>query len=425
MKVVIRMKKCKVDKITKYNIKIDNELCTEYKGKRLVGFGSSMTVKSEEDSKVTLYLLTDRGPNMDGPCVDNKSSKVFIIPDFIPHVVEVELVGDKAECKKIIKLRSVKGEYASGIPIEPGELGTTNEIALDGEMNRLEYDDNGLDVEGIAMDRSGHIWICDEYGPFIIEYDQGGNELRRFSPGNGIPDVFKERHPNRGFEALTVTPNGKIYAAVQSILDIKGETYDTGTFIRVLEINPMSGETREFAYPHDIEEYKRTRDGKIGDMYAISDNKILLIEQGKSKKGKRNMLYLIDISGADDISEFLINGKAPEYCCDRDELKEVNFIKKELIMDIRDLGWKFYKAEGLAVLSDRKTIFIINDNDFGVDIKVKDKARDEKKPNIKDYSYDGEGTFTYHGKKAEPSFNIISTDEELCLWKIELEEPLQ
>ncbi len=419
------MKNYKTHKITKYDVKIDNELCTEYKGTKLAGYGSSMTVKSEENDKVILYLLTDRGPNMDGPCIEDKSSKIFILPNFIPHIVEVELKGNVAECKRIIKLKSVNGEYASGIPIKPGELGTTNEIAVDEEMNRLEYDDNGLDVEGIAVDGKGHIWVCDEYGPFIIEYDEDGNELRRFSPGNGIPDVFKERHPNRGFEAITVTPNGNIYAAVQSILDIKGETYDTGTFIRILEINPMSGETREFAYPHDIEEYKRSRDGKIGDMYAISDNKILLIEQGKSKNGKRNILYLIDIKGADDISDFLINGKAPEYCCDRKEMKEVNFIKKEFIMDIRDLGWKFYKAEGLAVLNDKKTIFIINDNDFGLDIKVKDKSTKGKTTKINDYVYDENGKYTYNGKKVEPSIDIVPTDEELCLLRIELEEPLE
>ncbi|MCM1992148.1 esterase-like activity of phytase family protein [Oceanirhabdus seepicola] len=419
------MKNYKTHKITKYNIKIDDQFCTEYKGKKLLGFGSSMTVKSQQDDKVILYLLTDRGPNMDGPCIENKSSKVFTIPNFIPHIVEMELKGDVAECKRIIKLRGADGEYASGIPIKPGELGTTNEIALDEEMNRLEYDDNGLDVEGIAMDSNGHIWVCDEYGPFIIEYDDEGNELRRFSPGNGIPDIFKERHPNRGFEAITVTPNGNIYAAVQSILDIKGETYDTGTFIRILEVNPMSGETREFAYPHDIKEYKRSRDGKIGDMYAISDNKILLIEQGKSKKGKRNILYLIDIDKADDISDFLIKGKAPEYCCNRNEMKEVNFIKKHFIMDIRDLGWKFYKAEGLAVLNDKKTILIINDNDFGVDIKVKEESRNGKAFKIKDYVYDENGIYTRDGKKVEPSIDIVSTDEELCLWKIELEEPLE
>ena len=47
---------------------------------RLGGYGSDLAFSSKDS---TFWLLTDRGPNVDGPQPD---SKVFPLPDFVPHI---------------------------------------------------------------------------------------------------------------------------------------------------------------------------------------------------------------------------------------------------------------------------------------------------------------------------------------------------
>lgn len=149
-------------------------------------------------------------------------------------------------------------------------------------MNSLGYDINGLDPEGIAIDKDGNFWISDEYGPFIIKVDKNGKILEKLEPGNGLPEIVKHRIPNRGIEGLTIDKNGNIYAAVQSTLNVDGKTKDTAIFTRVLKIDPDTKEVKTFAYPID-KNYKSNSAAKIGDIYAVDENKLLIIEQGKQK----------------------------------------------------------------------------------------------------------------------------------------------
>lgn len=55
-----------------------------------------------------------------------------------------------------------------------------------------------------------------------------------------------------------MTPNGKVYAMLQSTLNIDGETKSTAQFIRLVELNPVSGATRTLAYPLDVDTHKKT-----------------------------------------------------------------------------------------------------------------------------------------------------------------------
>ena len=113
-------------------------------------------------------------------------------------------------------------------------------------MKKLSYDSNGLDTESIAVDSEGNFWTSDEYGPFIIKFDKNGKEFQRYEPGNGLPEILKYRQPNRGFEGLTISPSGKVFAAVQSGLNVNGETDSTAQFTRIVELDPKTGKTRIF-----------------------------------------------------------------------------------------------------------------------------------------------------------------------------------
>ena len=76
----------------------------------------------------------------------------------------------------------------------------------------------------------------------------------------------------------------------------------------------------------------------------------------------------------------------------------IQLAEKELLIDLREYGWRQEKAEGLALVNDR-TIALINDNDFGVAIDLQDP--ENKKAEVTDYIYHEDGTFTLDGKSAK------------------------
>ena len=44
---------------------------------------------------------------------------------------------------------------------------------------------------------------------------------------------------------------------------------------RLLELDPVTGITRMFAYPYDLDVYKKNSDAKIGDLVALDDQRLL------------------------------------------------------------------------------------------------------------------------------------------------------
>lgn len=100
--------------------------------------------------------------------------------------------------------------------------------------------------------------------------------------------------------------------------------------------------------------------------------------------------------------------------------------KKELLVDLRALGWQVEKAEGLAILPDNQTIIVVNDNDFGLSLNVNDPENPKAK--ITDYVLNADGSFTYQGKSAKPEVKIVPNSEverEMYMFKIKLPQPLK
>ncbi|TWH45557.1 esterase-like activity of phytase family protein [Sporomusa sp. KB1] len=427
-------------KVNRYTVAVPEKFYVNYQGSSKqefpkgfrTGFGSGIAVKSvNKDGSIEFYMITDRGPNGDGPeyQAGNKvtTSKFFPSPSFQPQIALARLKAGKVEIIKTIGLKDETGKPITGLPIKPGSIGSTNEIALDEKLTNLGYDSNGLDTEGIAVDAKGNFWVCDEYGPFIAQFNREGKLLRKYAPGAGLPEVLKYRIPNRGFEGIAIAPNGHVFAAVQSTLDIDGKTAKKAQFTRLVELDPVSGKTRMYAYPIDVGSYKSPKDAKIGDIFAVSNNKLLLIEQamGKDKK-MRNLVYLVDTQAATDLSGVTVNGVEPEFISDQAGLAGITFATKRLLVDLRALGWETEKAEGITLLPDRKTIVVTNDNDFGMAIEVDDSANPEA--GIGDYTLNADKTFTHKGVPAAPKVTIVSNSQVeryQYLWTIELPEPLQ
>ena len=390
------------------------------------GYGSSLAFKDiKSDGTIEFYGLTDRGPNGDIPkYIKNgkkMSGKFFPTPNFAPSigVITVNPAQGRADITASIPLK-VRGKAITGKPLPTGSTGSTNEIALNFQMKDLGTDPNGLDTEGLAVDKDGNFWISDEYGPFIVKADRHGNILEKYGPGTGLPRILASRVPNRGSEGLTIDERGHVFALIQSPLNVGGKTAKTAKYTRIVEFDPTTKETTMYAYPVDTG-YKNPGAAKLGDITSIGKGQFLMIEQGKQHGAMQNRIYKIGLNSAtpiadnDDLELGLLDGK-------------ITPAKKTLALDLRANGWNIEKAEGLALLPDRRTIAVVNDNDFGMDIAVTDKKAVD--PDVPDYTYDSDKKVIIYNKDKsvhKVKFSLkknAPAEQESQIWFFTLPEAL-
>lgn len=400
-----------------------------------VGIGSGLVFDGLEGDDLLLTTVTDRGPNADAPAVGKQDAKIFANPAFAPLLMKIRVSGGKATATQARPLHDEHGPI-SGLPLPGNLIGSTNELALSDTLQPLTSDKRGLDTEGIAPDGKGGYWLCDEYGPFLIHIDRQGKILAKYGPtplqgeqavATGLPNIIKWRQPNRGFEGVTRLPDGRILAAVQSTLDINGQSKNKAQFTRLVSFDPATGKTAMYGYPIDIAHYTKAKDAKIGDIVAVDNQQILLIEQGSGKdKQMMNKIYLVDLSQASDLTHFDNEETALEFD-DAAQLAKrgVKLAPKREVADLRKLGWQQEKVEGLALI-DNQRLAVINDNDFGLQAKLVDAEPEGKK--IADYQLDQQGQLNLAGKPVKTTIELRPLDkpESLSeLWVLTLPEPLR
>ena len=290
-------------------------------------------------------------------------------------------------------------------------------------------------MEGITPDGKGGYWLCDEYGPFLINIDSKGKILAIHGPqategeksiAGGLPNVIKWRQANRGFEGLTRMPDGRIIAAVQSTLDIDGKSKKQALFTRLVSFDPATGKTAMYGYPIDSAAYSKNSDAKIGDIVALDNHTILLIEQGEDKNdAMRNLIYRVDLSKASDLAAFDKPGEYPEFDDEKTLAQRgITLAEKTQVVDLRALGWQQEKAEGLALI-DSKTLAVANDNDFGVKVAMQKPVEGKK---LKDYRVNAQGALTLDDKPVETTLSVKplkKPESDSELWIVTLPEALK
>ncbi len=254
--------------------------------------------------------------------------------------------------------------------------------ALDAFTQKHPEKNLRLDPEGVRVGRDGAVFISDEYGPVVYQFDTKGQRVRslavpaRFliaapgkTPADELPPKCKSgRQPNRGMEGLAISPDGtKLYGIMQSPLIQDGALNEknerVGRNCRVLEIDLATGQTREFVY-----QLADPVNG-VSEILAVSDHEFLVLERdglgGPDAKCKK--LFRADLTGATDVSAVaaLPGGMLPPA---------VTPMKKEPFLDL--LAPKFgiagaecpEKFEGLAFGPDlpdgRRLLLVTADNDF-------------------------------------------------------------
>jgi hypothetical protein len=269
-------------------------------------------------------------------------------------------------------------------------VGTTLLTATDGKPLlgvSTAFDPKGpdgnhrFDPEGIRLGPSGSVFISDEYGPYVFEFDSTGHQIRALD----VPARYSIAHPaaskeeelsanksgrvaNAGFESLAISRNGKrVYALIQLPLLQDGKRSKKGKIkglnCRLLEINLADGATRDFLYQLEGE------GNKTCEMLAIDDHRFLVIErdgqEGQSAAFKKIMK--IDLADASDVSsiESLAPKKLPQG---------VKPVRKSVFIDLLDSRYGLagphlaQKQEGLAwgpsLPDGRKLLWVCVDNDF-------------------------------------------------------------
>lgn len=351
------------------------------------------------------WTISDRGVNVD--CASANASatpmgtvgctptydKMFAFPTYAPKIHRIKVNGDSVQILQTITMKRPGGTTATGLANPAGLGSTTLEVISTNTVsncanfaaNTAQKDIWGIDSEGLAVDGDGNFWISEEGGPTIWKLNPNGEVIKRYTPYSNpatlqpqdvvIDTVFKYRKNNRGFECLTITPNGKIYAMIQSPLLFPNTNTGENTQVhRMIEIDPATNTTRVLVYMNEGiigasgANQIRMRDWKLGDMAPINNNEFLVIEAAARGTSDKKAIYKINISAATAVHSGLYNNQTLEALSTPSALAANNItpVSKVLFMDLLANNWPSVldKSEGLTILND-STIALCNDNDFG------------------------------------------------------------
>lgn len=342
------------------------------------GYGSAMfAIPGQPD---LFYMITDRGPNVDGL---QSNVKVFPVPDFTPEIGIFRLEGGELVRQDSILLKRNDGTLLTGLP-NPVGMGSTGETGVDLEGNILGTDPEGLDSEGLVVMQDGTFWVSDEYGPHIVHFDADGNTIERINPfgtgtgGRRLPAVFAKRWANRGMEGLAITPDEKTLVGImQSVMDNPNKSSVVGKNItRIVTFDIETGHTKQFVYLQNANNLSNS------EITALSNTEFLVVErdglyQGGTNPAVYKRVYKIYTDGATDVSDpangefglmFQGGTKTLEQLSAAQMVAEgVIPVRKVLVADLlTDVpSFKHDKLEGIGLLNDQ-LIAVCNDNDFGI-----------------------------------------------------------
>ena len=329
------------------------------------------------------YTVTDRGPNVSAP----GGNKFFPFPNFAPTIIRYRAQGDSLVLLSYLPIRRPGGTLASGRPL-PAGFGSTGETACSTPActgTPYASDPWGIDAESLELDGQGGYYVSEEYGTSVWHLDATGTATARYTPwGNdprhlpqdlAVDSAFRHREPNKGFEGLCRTPNGKLYTFLQAPLSYPNVAVGAASRThRILEIDPATGISRTFFYFHTAAPTSGLNNDKIylGDAAALNNNELLVLEHGgkginsATNLRNRKLIYKIDLRGATALPA---NQALAAEALDSAGLARAGYrgVSKTLVLDLLPNGFDtaIGKAEDLAVIND-STIAVGNDNDFGV-----------------------------------------------------------
>jgi hypothetical protein len=359
-------------------------------GSRLGGFGSDLIYDRANN---TFYALPDRGPG--GGTIN-----------YAPRYDAFSL-----------SINTTTGAIG-GFTLNSTTLFTTgganytglNPLLATGSAANLG---RSLDPEGLARLANGNLLVSDEYGPSVLEFAPNGTLVRAYAtPANlvpkradgttdyvaGRPDITTGRQDNRGFEGITVSPDGtKAYAVMQDPLvneGLNGTTADgrPSRNVRIVEFNTATGtSTAQYIYQLETtaslnavtpgQTFNATAQGRnigLSGIQALPDGRLLVLERDNRGWGVDDPtgtgqvalkgIYIVSLTGATNVANVSLGGTNTLP-------SGVTAVSKTLFLDVRSAliaaGVPIAeKIEGFAfgprLANGGISLILASDNDFSV-----------------------------------------------------------
>jgi hypothetical protein len=352
----------------------------------------------------TFLALPDRGPNAVSfdALVDDT---VSYVPRF--HTIKMDLqpasgalpftLRPTLEATTLLFSHSplVYGS-GSGLGVGPGApvINTPSRNYFSGRSDNFDPSENSgnatngrLDSEGIRLSSDGkRIFISDEYGPYIYEFDRSsGQRIRAFKlpdhlfvstlSAQGAAEIANNtsgRVANKGMEGLAITPDGNTLVGIMQNALIQDAALggNAVNLLRIVTVDVSTGKTlHEYAY-------LLTTGSGASEITALNGHEFLVDERdgkglGDGSKAKVKQIFKIDLAGATDVQD--MDGTAAA----------ANAVNKTLFLDVVKVltanGFTAdqipAKLEGLALGADvdnngtpTHTLWLANDNDFLQDL---------------------------------------------------------
>lgn len=214
---------------------------------------------------------------------------------------------------------------------------------------------NDFDPESFRVTRRGDIWVGDEFGPFLLNFDASGRLKRAPIP---VPGVKAPESPlggavnlpsSRGFEGLALNPSETRLTAL-----LEGTVAgDPAGLLRMLDYDLRTQRWAAAPLFYRLESATHA----IGDLLALDEHRYLVIErdnfQGDQAKFKR--VFVVDrrVKGSDGA------------------------LTKVLVVDLLDIAdpdrlgtddsgtfrFPFVTIEAIDRVDDR-TLLVLNDNNY-------------------------------------------------------------
>ena len=416
-----------------------------------IGYGSE-AFHNPKDPADIFYTASDRGPNIKcensgkapvnlpdfcgsydatGTFQVDNDGKIFPAPFFDPTIYQFKLVQQGGTMQptliKTIPLLDQDGNQIAGLsndlpdrPKDITKVSPTDKVVANTEngysntADRLPFNQNSLDTEGMAQLPDGSFWIGEEYAPSIVHVAADGRVLERVVPNDsgvmnpitgksmsvcdalkngtpqtpaanypivcGLPGILDLRSLNRGIEDVAVSPDGKtLYFGMQSPLanpskDAYKKSRNVRIFTVALDTDGSFGQvTGEYVYLLDTPDTfvadatTKQNDVKLSEMSVAPNGHLIQLE----RVSKVTKLYHSDFSQATNILGTKWDDRAMQpSLTEQTDLAAAGItpVTKTRVFDTENdypAAQTPGKVEGVAFLNDQ-FILLTNDNDFGI-----------------------------------------------------------